>query len=69
MVDNLFNVFDGAGRIPFDEYLLEAAVHHLGDHGTVVTPHRLNTLAVDLVVGLGPREVEAGGSRDRKVSF
>ena len=46
------------GILPVDEYFLEAGVDEVGHQGAVVSPHRLDALAVHLVIGLGARKVQ-----------
>ena len=57
--DGLLGVVDGALRVAVDEQLLQAHADEVGHQRTVVASHRLDALAVHLVVLVRPGEVEA----------
>ena len=57
--DILLCVFHGPVGVSVDEDFLEAFVHDPPHQGAVVSSHRLNSLHVNLVVFVGPGEVEA----------
>ena len=58
--DRLLRVFDGGVRVSLDEDQVQASVDEIGDKRAIVPSHRLDSLAIHLVVLVCLSEVQPG---------